>query len=396
MEEAVSQRHSRAFLHMQILAETLLSGEQLRLQLHEGRVIKDRRHLLRTYPNCFVTRELVDWLVQQGEASDRTTAGLIMHHLMQHGVIHHVCDEHKYFEDGKFLYRFRQDDGTFQLDSRVNTFTRGQRLFDKLQSAEPPVLRTHQEGETFFHQAFLGCEFVDWLVQEGEAAERNEAATLACRLLENGIIRHVSNKHPFLDSTLLFHFCVDFYRHRRLANLVADSTCEGNESPLCSKCPNRANENCLTNFASVSRAKDIKSALEQQQSSLSSSPGSSGYYSASPLSSSPPVLFNPRSVLRRPVSVTELLSPGAPFLRKTLTVLGDAVGWGFVVRGAKPCHIQAVDPGGPAASAGMKVCQFLVSVNGTCVLQLDYHTISNLILMGPRTLILEVMEEILL
>lgn len=38
-----------------------------------------------------------------------------------------------------------------------------------------------------------------------------------------------------------------------------------------------------------------------------------------------------------------------------LQIVGDAVGWGFVVRGSKPCHIQAVDPGGPAAAAGMKV-----------------------------------------
>lgn len=36
-------------------------------------------------------------------------------------------------------------------------------------------------------------------------------------------------------------------------------------------------------------------------------------------------------------------------------IVGDAVGWGFVVRGSKPCHIQAVDPSGPAAAAGMKV-----------------------------------------
>lgn len=31
------------------------------------------------------------------------------------------------------------------------------------------------------------------------------------------------------------------------------------------------------------------------------------------------------------------------------------MGWGFVVRGSSPCHIQAVDPSGPAAAAGMKV-----------------------------------------
>lgn len=40
-------------------------------------------------------------------------------------------------------------------------------------------------------------------------------------------------------------------------------------------------------------------------------------------------------------------------------IVGDAVGWGFVVRGNKPCHIQAVDPSGPAAAAGMKVISFL-------------------------------------
>lgn len=35
--------------------------------------------------------------------------------------------------------------------------------------------------------------------------------------------------------------------------------------------------------------------------------------------------------------------------------MGDAVGWGFVVRGGRPCHIQAVEPCGPAAAAGLKV-----------------------------------------
>lgn len=35
--------------------------------------------------------------------------------------------------------------------------------------------------------------------------------------------------------------------------------------------------------------------------------------------------------------------------------MGDAVGWGFVVRGNRPCHIQAVEPCGPADAAGMKV-----------------------------------------
>lgn len=41
-----------------------------------------------------------------------------------------------------------------------------------------------------------------------------------------------------------------------------------------------------------------------------------------------------------------------------------------------------------------QVCQFVVSVNGLNVLSQDYRTVSNLILTGPRTIVMEVMEEV--
>ncbi|MEQ2187122.1 hypothetical protein GOODEAATRI_001300 [Goodea atripinnis] len=86
------------------LAEVLVTGEQLRnrasshflcclffsrLRLHEGKVIKDRRHHLRTYPNCFVAKELIDWLIEHKEASDRDTAIKIMQKLLDQSIIHH-------------------------------------------------------------------------------------------------------------------------------------------------------------------------------------------------------------------------------------------------------------------------------------------------------------------
>lgn len=43
--------------------------------------------------------------------------------------------------------------------------------------------------------------------------------------------------------------------------------------------------------------------------------------------------------------------------------------------------------------AFVQVCQFVVSVNGLNVLSQDYRTVSNLILTGPRTIVMEVMEE---
>lgn len=60
-----------------------------RLRLHEEKVIKDRRHHLKTYPNCFVAKELIDWLIEHKEASDRETAVKLMQKLADRGIIHH-------------------------------------------------------------------------------------------------------------------------------------------------------------------------------------------------------------------------------------------------------------------------------------------------------------------
>ncbi|XP_032373303.1 DEP domain-containing mTOR-interacting protein isoform X3 [Etheostoma spectabile] len=348
----------------------------VRLRLHEAKVIKDRRHHLRTYPNCFVAKELIDWLIEHKEASDRDTAIKIMQKLLDQSIIHHVCDEHREFKDLKLFYRFRKDDGTFPLDSEAKVFMRGQRIYEKLMNTENSLLQTREEEGGTFERALLASEFIDWLLQEGEMATRDEAERLGRRLLEHGIIQHVSNKHHFADGPLLYQFRMNFRRRRRLIELLHErSRCipESHDSPFCLRKQNSDGGN--TSFLSVSPTKEIKVVVGVRRSSLSSSCGSSGYYSSSPtLSSSPPVLCNPKSVLKR-------------------QIVGDAVGWGFVVRGSKPCHIQAVDPGGPAAAAGMKVCHFVVSVNGLNVLSHDYRTVSNLILTGPRTIVMEVMEE---
>lgn len=91
-------------------AEVMIAGEQLRydqskdriclfkrddllfcsrLKLHDGKLIKERRYHLRTYPNCFVAYQLIDWLVSHKEAPDRPTALCLMQHLMDHDIVHH-------------------------------------------------------------------------------------------------------------------------------------------------------------------------------------------------------------------------------------------------------------------------------------------------------------------
>uniref|UniRef100_A0A3P9HII5 DEP domain containing MTOR-interacting protein n=1 Tax=Oryzias latipes TaxID=8090 RepID=A0A3P9HII5_ORYLA len=375
------------------LAEVLVTGEQLRLRLHEAKVIKDRRHHLRTYPNCFVAKELIDWLLEHKEASDRATAIKIVQKLMDQSIIHHVCDEHREFKDLKLFYRFRKDDGTFPLDCESKVFMRGQRLYEKLMNTENTLIQSRQEEGSLFERSLVASEFIDWLLQEGETPTREEAEQLGRRLLEHGIIQHVTNKHHFVDGPLLYQFRMNFRRRRRLLELLHErsrSIPENHDSPFCLR--KQQSDAGNSSFLSVSPTKAV---VGVRRSSMSNSCGSSGYYSSSPtLSSSPPVLCNPKSVVKRHVTPEELQKPGGSFAKKTFTIIGDAVGWGFVVRGSKPCHIQAVDPSGPAAAAGMKVCQFVVSVNGLNVLSHDYRTVSNLILTGPRTIVMEVMEEV--
>ncbi|XP_063153006.1 DEP domain-containing mTOR-interacting protein-like [Candoia aspera] len=378
-------------------AEVMIAGEQLRLRLHDGKLIKDRRYHLRTYPNCFVAKELIDWLIDHKEAPDRETGIRLMQKLMDHDIIHHVCDEHLDYKDAKLLYRFRKDDGTFPLNKEVKVFLRGQSLYETLISMDNSILKVREENLVKYQRAFLGCEMVDWLVEEGEVANRKEATELCQTLLEHGIIQHASAQHHFHDRDLLYQFRINFRRRRRLTELLSENSqrtlSDSPDSPFCLRKLNP--EQNPSSFLSVQPNKEIKIVSAVRRSSVTSlAGGSSPYYNLSPnLGLVPAVECNPKSVLKRPVTNEELLTPGAPYIKKTLTIVGDAVGWGFVVRGGQPCHIQAVDPGGPAAAAGMKVCQFVYSVNGMYVLHLDYQTVSNLIVTGPRTLVLEVMEE---
>ncbi|XP_033886522.3 DEP domain-containing mTOR-interacting protein-like [Acipenser ruthenus] len=386
VKKKATERHHKA--------EVLIAGEQLRLRLHDSKLIKDRRYHLRTYPNCFVAKELTDWLIEHKEAPERETAIRLMQELMAHNIVHHVCDKHSEYKDAKLLYRFRKDDGTFPLDKNVKVFMRGQSLYESLISAEDSIMKVREESSIQYQRTFPGCELIDWLGQNGETSSRKEAVELCRTLLEHGIIQHVTLRHHFFDSNLLYHFRINFRRRRRLTELLGEILRPVQEDPDSPFCLRKLNpETGCTSFLSVQPNKEIKaplSAVRRSSATSLSGGGPGGYFN------SPPGLVecNPKSVLKRVITNEELLCPGAPYTKKTIAIVGDAVGWGIVVRGGKPCHIQAVDPGGPAAAAGIKVCQFVFSVNSTLVLQLDYKTISHLIMTGPRTLVMEVMEAI--
>lgn len=57
-------------------------------------------------------------------------------------------------------------------------------------NTENTLLQTREEEGGTYERALVGSEFIDWLLQEGEMAAREEAEQLGRRLLEHGIIQH--------------------------------------------------------------------------------------------------------------------------------------------------------------------------------------------------------------
>ncbi|XP_013919056.1 PREDICTED: collagen alpha-1(XX) chain-like, partial [Thamnophis sirtalis] len=148
-----------------------------------------------------------------------------------------VCDEHSDYKDAKLLYRFRKDDGTFPLNKEVKVFLRGQSLYETLIGMDNSILKAREENLVKFQRSFLGCEMVDWLVEEGEVANRKEATELCQTLLEHGIIQQVSAQCHFYDRDLLYQFRINFRRRRRLTELLSEtlhrSLSDSPDSPFC-------------------------------------------------------------------------------------------------------------------------------------------------------------------
>jgi len=63
-------------------------------------------------------------------------------------------------------------------------------LQTRLMSSENTLLQAREEVGVKYERTFVASEFIDWLIQEGEATTRTEAEQLGRRLLEHGIIQH--------------------------------------------------------------------------------------------------------------------------------------------------------------------------------------------------------------
>lgn len=61
-------------------------------------------------------------------------------------------------------------------------------------------------GERSTTETFLGSDMVRWLQSVGLAGDQGEALAYGSRLLEGGVIQHISLEHGFQDEALHYRF----------------------------------------------------------------------------------------------------------------------------------------------------------------------------------------------
>lgn len=369
--------------------QVILVGEHLRNRLHaeqDPAMIRDRRYHLRMYSCCFVGRDLVDWLIKNGDANSRGGAIQCMNILLENSIIHHVCDDHQ-FKDEMLFYRFRRDDDTVVSNPDLAMIYRGCDIYYRAKNEDCQLIKSRPCHDFVHRNCFTGRELVDWLIQNGEVSDRGQGLILGRELLDQGIIKHVTDEFHFRDENIFYQFMIDKEVNKKMIDAlgIVDDKIPGSPKSL--------------------RRKNIPPPLNTQKSSpvpfakerhrweepfdYERSPDSPDFFPSSGSSNNQ----SPRPVILREITIAELLDPDGPYITKNVIVKSDAVGFGFVVRGSSPVYVQTIDPKGPAAAAGLKVRMFLKSVNGKDVLYWNHRQVSQEILRGQNIVYLVVMTH---
>lgn len=179
-------------------------------------LIGDRRHLLRTYKKCLVGTELVDWLTAALRV-ERAAAVGIGQQLIDEGRMHHVGNERD-FDDGYFFYRFYEDEDTVELatGTEESEASRGRELTSTIDlqklAAEmrrvPGLISDRRHLLKVYGKVVVGRDAVTWLSDRWRIS-RSEAVRLGQRLVEEKLLHHVVDEHPFKDETLFYRFYKD-------------------------------------------------------------------------------------------------------------------------------------------------------------------------------------------
>lgn len=199
-------------------------------------IIKNRKYHMQVYKACFRGDELITWLVNQFQVQDRNEGVAVGRMLLMHGLIHHVCDDHTFKDEGLF-YRFCRDDANDPDTNKLNPSnfdnefcaavaeeTEDVDKFSRLSGAlykelhAQNMIKNRRYHLQTFKLCFKGDDLISYFMQTGKAKSRVEGLVIGRLLLNHGIIHHVCDDHVFKDEGLFYRFHRDDGTPQKILN----------------------------------------------------------------------------------------------------------------------------------------------------------------------------------
>ena len=181
-----------------IRAATGLSAEAFAGVLQESLDIRDRPYRLQHYPHCFVGAEAVAWIARRWSRSNAEAVALGQA-LGTLGLLAHVAQEHPLLED-RLFYRLAASPAADDVD--LGTAWRG------LHGEHGAAIADRSYRGTTYPRCWIGSDGVTALCEQ-HSLDRHDAWIVLHRLMQFGLIEHVTRARPFIDG----HF---FYRSTEL------------------------------------------------------------------------------------------------------------------------------------------------------------------------------------
>mmetsp|Transcript_12516 Transcript_12516/g.37923 ORF Transcript_12516/g.37923 Transcript_12516/m.37923 type:complete len:869 (+) Transcript_12516:44-2650(+) len=199
-----------------------------------GIALRDRKYHLRTYRDCFIGRDGVDWLCRYFDNCSREVGVQKGRFLLALGYVRHVIDRQKPFADDFGFYVFTrraraQCNHVKRARARLAQLTVEDVLVNMMDVSSGVSVRDRKWHLKTYRQAFVGADATTWLT-EFLFCDRDTGVQRGQEMVDAGYIRDVSDANkPFADDGHLYVFTEEAQRQlsqsrRRLdAGLELDS-----------------------------------------------------------------------------------------------------------------------------------------------------------------------------
>jgi len=164
----------------------------------------------RTYRNCFVAKEAVDWLCDNNYCKTREDAVTICTYLRIVGLIHHVAGVKEFGDSSTLFFRFTGETNEPKPEPEApRDVPVGLLDVDLLELLVRQLWKEPSLNKEASDFTFSGSDLVTCMIEQGICNTRAAGLFLGQQLMENKLLVHPERLSDFRDSSKRFRFALD-------------------------------------------------------------------------------------------------------------------------------------------------------------------------------------------